>query len=43
VVESVDNPMEQISLRDALKISPIYSCGDLAEVEVTPKNFGRIA
>lgn len=43
VVESVDNPMEQISLRDALKISPLYSCGDLAEVEVTPKNFGRIA
>lgn len=43
VVEVVENPMEQISLRDALKINPIYTIGDLAEVEVTPKNFGRIA
>jgi N utilization substance protein A len=43
VVESVDNPLEQISLRDALKISPIYTYGDMAEVEVTPKDFGRIA
>lgn len=43
VVEQVDNPLEQITLRDALKISPIYTYGDLAEVEVTPKDFGRIA
>jgi|SRR5690554_1713 len=43
VVEDVDDPMEQISLRDALKISPAYTLGDLAEIEVTPKNFGRIA
>jgi N utilization substance protein A len=43
VVEVVDNPMEQISHRDALKVSPVYTIGDLAEVEVTPKNFGRIA
>ena len=43
VVESVENPLEQISLRDALKISPIYTYGDMAEVEVTPKDFGRIA
>lgn len=43
VVESVDNSLEQISLRDALKISPAYTYGDLAEIEVTPKNFGRIA
>lgn len=43
VVENVENPMEEIALRDALKVSPVYSIGDLAEVEVTPKNFGRIA
>lgn len=43
VVEAVDNPLEEISLRDALKISPAYTFGDLAEVEVTPKDFGRIA
>jgi N utilization substance protein A len=43
VVEVVENPLEQISQRDALKISPVYTLGDMAEVEVTPKNFGRIA
>lgn len=43
VVEAVENPMEQISLREALRISPAYTYGDLAEVEVTPKDFGRIA
>lgn len=43
VVENVENPLEEIALRDALKISPVYAIGDLAEIEVTPKNFGRIA
>jgi N utilization substance protein A len=43
VVENVENPLEEIALRDALKISPLYTLGDLAEIEVTPKNFGRIA
>lgn len=43
VVETVENPVEEISLRDAMKINPVYSLGDLAEIEVTPKNFGRIA
>lgn len=43
VVQTVENPLEEIALRDALKISPIYSLDDLAEIEVTPKNFGRIA
>lgn len=43
VVDAVDNPLEQISLREALRISPAYTYGDLAEVEVTPKDFGRIA
>lgn len=43
VVQVVENPPEQISLREALKINPGYTYGDLAEVEVTPKDFGRIA
>jgi len=43
VVETVENSMEEISLRDALKLNPVYTIGDLAEIEVTPKNFGRIA
>lgn len=43
VVAAVNNPQEQISLVDARKINPLYSEGDTAEVEITPKNFGRIA
>lgn len=43
VVEAVENSVEEISLRDALKINPGYSLDDMAEIEVTPKDFGRIA
>lgn len=43
VVVGVTNLQEQISLVDARKINPLYSQGDTAEVEITPKNFGRIA
>ncbi|MTI94466.1 MAG: transcription termination/antitermination protein NusA [Firmicutes bacterium] len=43
VVENLENPQEEISVADARKINPLYNAGDIAEVEVTPKNFGRIA
>lgn len=43
VVERVENSLEEIALRDALKVNPIYSIGDLVEIELTPRNFGRIA
>lgn len=43
VVETVEQPTEEISLEEARKISPAYQLGDTAEIEVTPKNFGRIA
>lgn len=44
VVEEVtgDEP-NQISLAEAQKIDHRYEVGDLVEIEVTPKNFGRIA
>lgn len=43
VVEEVTNPVTQISLGMAHKISEDYTVGDTLEEEVTPANFGRIA
>lgn len=47
VVETVDpeseNAASQISVADAKKINPMYEAGDILQIEVTPKNFGRMA
>src|SRR5450432_2764949 len=43
VVEDVSNPADEISLSKARKINPDAAVGGEVEVEVTPKNFGRIA
>ena len=43
VVENVTNPQDEISLAKARKIKADAKVGDEVEVEVTPKNFGRIA
>lgn len=43
VVEEVFDSRLEISLEDARKIDPNYEVGDVVEIEVTPKNFGRIA
>ena len=43
VVEVVENPVIEISKADAEKISPGCEIDDVVEIEVTPKNFGRIA
>ena len=43
VVESVDDKITQISLIDAHVLDPRYEIGDIVRMEVTPKNFGRIA
>lgn len=43
VVEEAEDPVSQISLEDAKKLSAVFTVGDEAKVEVTPKNFGRIA
>lgn len=43
VVEKVTNPQDEISLDKARRIKPEAQIGEAVEVEVTPKNFGRIA
>jgi len=43
VVDEVFDPRLEISIEEARKINPSYEVGDVVEVEVTPKNFGRIA
>ena len=43
VVETVTNPQDEISLSKARSIKPDAQIGEAVEVEVTPKNFGRIA
>ena len=43
VVEVVTDPVIEISLEEAEKISPGCEIDDVVEIEVTPKNFGRIA
>jgi N utilization substance protein A len=43
VVENVENKNLQISLQDATALNPHYQLGDTVEIEVTPRNFGRIA
>jgi len=43
VVERATNKNLEIDLEEAKKINPSYQLNDVVEVEVTPKNFGRIA
>lgn len=45
VTELADNTMHQthISLKDAKELNSAFEIGDIVDVEVTPRNFGRIA
>lgn len=43
VVEKVEDPELQISLADAMKYNVNINPGDKVQIEVTPKDFGRIA
>lgn len=43
VVEEVENPACQISLSQAKMLNRRYEIGDTVNVEITTKNFGRIA
>ena len=43
VVEQVQDPAVQISLAEAKMIDFRYEIGDIVNVVITPKNFGRIA
>ncbi len=43
IVEEVEDKVTQISLTEAKVKYPKFGLGDVVQVEVTPKNFGRIA
>ena len=43
VVENVEDENTQISLEESKKINKSLEIGDTAQVEIMPKNFGRIA
>lgn len=43
VVEEVLDEPNEISLEEAKKIDPNYELDDIVEIEVTPRDFGRIA
>jgi transcription termination/antitermination protein NusA len=43
VVEDVLDPRLEISMEAARAINPHYQIEDIAEIEVTPRDFGRIA
>jgi len=43
IVDDVLDPQQEISLDEAKEINPNYEEEDVIEVEVTPKDFGRIA
>ena len=43
IVPEVEEPGNQITLEDAQAIRPSYQMGDIAEVDVTPKGFLRVA
>ncbi|NLM26810.1 MAG: transcription termination/antitermination protein NusA [Clostridiaceae bacterium] len=43
IVETVTDPSTELSLEQASRFSPDFEVGDVVEVEVTPRKFGRIA
>ena len=43
IVEAVENPVTQISKEDAIKINKKLEVGDTVDIEINPRNFGRIA
>jgi N utilization substance protein A len=43
VVEKVENPSTEVTLKEALKFEPDAELGGVVMVESTPKNFGRVA
>jgi len=45
IVETVEDPVVEMTMEEAKKLHPRkkYAIGDVVMVEVTPKNFGRIA
>lgn len=43
VVDLVFEDSEEIDIEDAKKINPNYELGDIVNIEVTPKDFGRVS
>ena len=43
VVEEVADTGAEISYEDAKKINGVYEIGDFVDIQITPRNFGRIA
>ncbi len=43
VVEAVENPAEEIALDDAKKVSKKAGIGDIVNVDISTRDFGRIA
>ena len=43
VVEDVEDPLTQISLAEAKLIAPKYNLGDIVQIPIESKSFGRIA
>lgn len=43
VVEQVEDPINQISLKDAKDVDSSLVVGDTARIKLVPKNFGRVA
>ena len=41
VSEEITDDLMQISLEEARKFSPEYQLGDILEIDVTPRDFGR--
>ena len=43
VVEEVEDPLMEISVADAKMMSPNYDVGDIVQIPIESKSFGRIA
>ncbi|WP_067838488.1 transcription termination factor NusA [Amphibacillus sediminis] len=43
IVDQVEDSQQQLHIDAAKEINPNYELGDVVEVEVTPRDFGRIA
>lgn len=43
IVEEVEDEANQIGLEEAKRLNPSYQMGDIAEVDVTPRGFLRVA
>ncbi|MEY7999624.1 transcription termination factor NusA [Clostridium sp. Mt-5] len=43
VVEEVNDEVAEINVEDAKQLDPHYNIGDVVNIEVTPRKFGRVA